>query len=121
MHIKGATPIVIPAKAGIHLRFFCVMRTYYVYMMASDRKGTLYLGVTNDLVRRVHEHKNNLLGGFTKEYNVHRLVYWEEVNDITAAIAREKAMKKWRRQWKIELIGQMNPDWKDLYEDLVGY
>ena len=96
------------------------MKTYYVYILASKRKGTLYIGVTNDLIRRVHEHKNNMIKGFTTKYQVHRLVYYEQTSDIHSAISREKRMKKWKRRWKIELIEKNNPEWKDLYEDLVG-
>jgi len=95
------------------------MKTYYVYILASKRNGTLYIGVTSDIVRRVYEHKNNLVPGFTSKYGVHRLVYYEQFNDVEAAILREKRMKKWNRKWKIELIESMNPDWKDLYDDLV--
>lgn len=94
-------------------------RQYYVYILASKRRGTLYIGVTNDLIKRVYEHKNNLADGFTKQYGVHQLVYYEAVEDVNSAITREKRMKKWRRQWKIELIENNNPDWKDLYNDLA--
>ncbi len=80
------------------------MKTYYVYMMASKKNGTLYIGVTNDLRRRVWQHKNDVYEGFTKKYGVHRLVWYESTSDIKAAIQREKQMKKWRRQWKIDLI-----------------
>ncbi|NJN82958.1 MAG: GIY-YIG nuclease family protein [Caldilineaceae bacterium] len=92
------------------------VRTYFVYIMASQKNGTLYIGMTNDLVRRVYEHKNDAHEGFTQKYGVHRLVYYESTNDVTAAITREKRMKKWKRQWKINLIEERNPDWKDLSE-----
>jgi putative endonuclease len=82
--------------------------------------GTLYIGVTNNLRRRVYEHKNGLIEGFTKKYNVNRLVYYEQTENIEGAIQREKRLKKWNRQWKIELIEQINPDWKDLFYDLTG-
>ncbi len=95
------------------------MQNYYVYILASRRNGTLYIGVTNDLVKRVYEHKNGLMGGFTKKYGVHRLVYYEQSDDIYSAIQRERRMKKWKRQWKIELIQKLNPEWKDLYDDLI--
>ena len=95
------------------------MNSYYVYMMASKRNGTLYIGVTNDLARRVEEHRQGTVGGFTKRYNVHRLVYYEEHRDVEEAIAREKRMKKWRRVWKINLIEDVNPDWHDLCHDLL--
>lgn len=87
--------------------------------MASKKNGTLYIGVTNNLVRRVYEHKEGLIEGFTKKYNVKNLVYYEVYNDMYEAIKREKAMKKWLRKWKIELIEKTNPDWIDLYEEIV--
>jgi putative endonuclease len=86
--------------------------------MASKRNGTLYIGVTNDLVRRVYEHKNKLVKEFTAKYNVNQLVYFESTPEIESAILREKQLKKWKRKWKLELIEKMNPDWKDLYEEL---
>jgi len=91
-----------------------------VYILASKKNGTLYTGVTNDLVRRVYEHKHNLIEGFTKKYNVHRLVYFETTEDINAAIHREKCIKRWKRAWKIELIEKNNPKWEDLYYGLIG-
>lgn len=107
--------IVIPTKVGIQKS----MKSYYVYILASKRNGTLYIGVTNDLVRRVYEHKEGLVEGFTKKYKVDRLVYFEETNDVESAITREKRLKKWNRQWKIELIEKENPEWKDLYEGMI--
>lgn len=95
------------------------MKNYYVYILASKRNGTLYIGVTNNIIRRVHEHKNNLIDGFSKKYVVHNLVYFEQFYDIESAIQREKRLKKWNRTWKVELIERGNPDWKDLYEDLA--
>ena len=92
---------------------------YYVYILASKKNGTLYIGVTNDLIKRVYEHKNDLVEGFTKKYGVHQLVYFEQTGSIESAITREKQIKKWRRQWKIELIEGKNPEWKDLFLDLV--
>ena len=94
-------------------------KTYYVYILASKRNGTLYIGVTNDLERRLYEHKNNFVEGFTNKYNVHHLVYYEVVNDIQSALQREKQLKRWTRKWKIELIEKVNPDWRDLAEDFV--
>ena len=94
------------------------MNTYYVYIMASKKNGTLYIGVTNNLIKRVYEHKNDLFDGFTKKYGVHKLVYFEETNDIHSAIYREKRLKKWKRRWKIDLIKKINPNWKDLYDEL---
>ncbi|HEV8680727.1 MAG TPA: GIY-YIG nuclease family protein [Stellaceae bacterium] len=92
---------------------------YYVYLLASRKHGTLYLGVTNDLVRRVHEHKSGLAAGFTARYGVDRLVWFEVHDDIEAAILREKKLKKWRRDWKIALIEANNPDWLDLWEAII--
>ncbi|MDD5464208.1 MAG: GIY-YIG nuclease family protein [Candidatus Moranbacteria bacterium] len=89
-------------------------KIYYVYIMASKRNGTLYIGVTSNLVKRVYEHRNNLVEGFTKEYAVHVLVYYETTNDVNAALLREKQMKKWKREWKINLIEKQNQQWKDL-------
>ncbi|MDR4504070.1 MAG: GIY-YIG nuclease family protein [Candidatus Scalindua sp.] len=95
------------------------MKQYYVYILASKRNGTLYIGITNDLIRRVYEHKNNLVEGFTKKYRVHRLVHFESTLDVKAAIEREKCIKRWKRSWKIELIEEHNPEWKDLYYEII--
>ncbi len=95
------------------------MNNYYVYILASKKNGVLYTGVTNNLIKRVFEHKENLIEGFTKKYFVHRLVYFEQTNDIESAITREKQIKEWRRQWRIELIEANNPDWKDLYKEIL--
>jgi putative endonuclease len=92
---------------------------YYVYILANKRNGTLYIGVTSDLVKRVYDHKNNVVEGFTKKYHVHKLVYYEITEDINGAIIREKRIKKWKRAWKIELIEKNNPEWKDLYFELI--
>lgn len=92
--------------------------SYAVYMLASRRDGTLYIGVTNDLARRVYEHRTKQNAGFTAAYRVHRLVWYEAYDRILDAIAREKALKKWRRDWKIQLIEDFNPDWSDLYPTL---
>ena|SRR3990167_3549530 len=94
-------------------------KQYYVYILASKRNGTLYIGVTSDLKKRVYEHKNNFVDGFTKKYHVHDLVYYETTEDINSAIIREKRMKKWRRQWKIELIEKENPQWEDLFKKIL--
>ena len=91
---------------------------YYVYILASKRNGTLYIGVTDNLVRRVHEHKDDLVEGFTQRYGVHDLVYYETTDDVKSAIAREKHLKKWNRQWKIDLIEKDNPEWEYLYWEL---
>jgi putative endonuclease len=91
---------------------------YFVYMLASRRHGTLYLGITNDLSRRVSEHKAKTIAGFSAKYSVDRLVWYETYDRVDEAIAREKSLKKWRRDWKIRLIEEMNPDWSDLYRSL---
>ena len=90
-------------------------KNYYVYILASKRNGTLYIGVTSDLRKRVFEHKNNLVDGFTKKYKVHNLVYYEQTIDVRSAIEREKRLKRWKRRWKLILIEKENPNWKDLY------
>jgi putative endonuclease len=92
---------------------------FYVYLLASRRHGTLYLGITNDLIRRVHEHKSSNIPGFTARYEVHRLVWFEAYEDPANAISREKQLKKWRRDWKIRLIEEQNPEWRDLYLALL--
>jgi putative endonuclease len=96
------------------------MKQYYVYILASRKNGTLYIGVTNDLLKRAYEHKNNLIEGFTEKYKVHILVYYEETGSIEEAILREKRIKKWKRQWKINLIEKLNPNWDDLYYSLIN-
>lgn len=90
-----------------------------VYVLASKRNGTLYIGVTSDLRKRVWEHKNDVVEGFTKRYRVHHLVYYELHDDMVSAIEREKQMKKWNRAWKLELIEKHNPDWQDLWEGIL--
>jgi putative endonuclease len=92
---------------------------YFVYILASDRSGTLYVGVTSDLIRRVQEHREGLVPGFTKRYAVKLLVYFEPHRDINEAILREKRIKRWRRKWKLELIEAQNPQWRDLWIDLT--
>ena len=93
-------------------------KIYYVYITASKRNGTLYIGVTSNLKKRVYEHKEGLVEGFTKKYNVDKLVYFETTNDINSAIQREKQLKNWKRDWKIKLIEIENPCWIDLYYNL---
>jgi len=92
---------------------------YYVYILASKRNGTLYIGVTSNLIKRIYEHKNNIIEGFTKKYNIHKLVYYEITEDVNSAIVREKQLKRWKRNWKIKLIEKNNPEWKDLYFELI--
>ena len=90
-----------------------------VYILASKRNGTLYIGVTSDLVRRVWEHNNNVVEGFTKRYGVHHLVWYELHENMDSAIKREKQLKEWKRQWKLELIEDANPSWLDLYSSII--
>ena len=92
----------------------------YVYILASKRNGTLYIGVTTDLIKRVWEHKNKLIPGFTAKYGISKLVYYEQHNAIMEAIRREKALKKWLRKWKLALIEADNPNWIDLYDSICG-
>jgi putative endonuclease len=91
---------------------------YWVYILCSDRNGTLYIGVTNDLSRRIFEHKNKVASKFTQKYHVDKLVYCEDFSDINDAIAREKMLKRWNRKWKLRLIEEVKPEWRDLYEFL---
>ena len=91
---------------------------YYVYILARERNSVFYVGVTNNLLRRVYEHKERIISGFTKKYNVKMLVYYEHFDDIHTAINREKIIKKWRRKYKIAAIESMNPNWRDLYFEL---
>ena len=95
------------------------MKQPCVYILASERNGTLYVGVTSNLVKRVWEHKSDLVGGFTKRYGVHTLVWYEGHETMASAIARERAIKEWRRAWKLELVEERNPAWRDLYEELA--
>jgi putative endonuclease len=90
-----------------------------VYILASKRNGTLYVGVTSNIQRRTWEHKNDLIDGFSKQYGIHRLIYCELHPDMVSAITREKQIKKWNRAWKLELIEEQNPDWKDLWDEIV--
>jgi putative endonuclease len=111
---------VIPAKAGIQRKLgMKVDKQPAVYILASKRNGTLYIGVTSDLVKRIWEHKNDTVAGFTKRYGVHQLVWYELHESIEFAIEREKRLKEWKRVWKLELIESANPDWKDLYDTIT--
>jgi len=95
-------------------------KTFYVYILASRPNGTLYVGVTSDLIRRIWEHKNKATNGFTSKYKVDRLVYYEAYGTACHAIAREKRLKDWRRQWKLQLIEKNNPHWRDLHTEIQG-
>ena len=97
------------------------MKEPCVYILASKYHGTLYVGVTTDLIRRIWEHKNDLVDGFTKKYRLHDLVWFEQHATLDTAIPREKAIKEWKRAWKIQLIEFSNPDWRDLYPDIVDH
>ena len=95
------------------------MNSYWIYILASKRNGALYVGVTSDLCRRIYEHKQKLIDGFAKKYNITQLVYTEEFQNINDAIHREKCIKKWNRAWKLKLIEDQNPNWEDLYESIL--
>jgi putative endonuclease len=136
--IRDPLLLVIPAQAGIHFDFRSQPRPKWipafagmtetrmferhpcVYILASSERSTLYVGVTSDLVKRVWEHKNDLVEGFSKKYHVHTLVWFEQHGTMESAIAREKAIKEWKRAWKLELIETRNPSWNDLYPGLSG-
>ena len=92
---------------------------YFVYILTSQRHGTLYVGVTNNLVRRIHEHREKLIEGFTSQYNVTRLVWFDQTDSVEEAITHEKKLKRWRREWKMALIEKTNPAWDDLYDRIL--
>ncbi|UCH46319.1 MAG: GIY-YIG nuclease family protein [Nitrospiraceae bacterium] len=96
------------------------MKNYYVYILSSKRNGTLYTGMTSDLIKRIYEHKNGLADGFTRKYTVHNLVWYELYESAESAITREKQIKKWKRNWKLKLIEQNNPNWIDLYKNVCS-
>lgn len=96
------------------------MKSYYVYILASKQNGTLYVGSTSDLVKRIWEHKNKVIAGFTEKYNVNQLVYYEEHQMYVEAARREKRFKNWCRQWKLNLIEEFNPSWRDLYDEICS-
>ena len=95
------------------------MNSYYVYIITNDGNRVLYVGVTSDLVKRIYEHRNALIEGFSKRYHLKKLVYFEETSDILSAIEREKKLKKWKKEYKISLVSKFNPEWKDLYHDIL--
>ncbi len=97
-----------------------MMKQFYVYILSNERNGTLYTGVTSDLLKRVYDHKNDLVDGFSKRYGIHNLVWYEMHETVESAISREKQIKKWQRKWKLELIDKSNPLWDDLYENLTA-
>jgi putative endonuclease len=130
--MRGSIPIpVILANAGIHLRIpivrqysrsknLLMLKQPAVYILASQPRGTLYVGVSSNLIQRIWQHKSGVMEGFTERYEVDRLVYFEMHTDMTGAITREKQLKKWKRDWKIALIEKDNPDWRDLWPEIVG-
>jgi len=93
-------------------------KNYYIYILAGKRNGTLYVGITSSLKKRVWQHKNDVIKGFTEKYKVHLLVYYEQTNNVYSALRREKQLKNWKRKWKLDLIEKTNPDWRDLYFNL---
>jgi putative endonuclease len=111
--------VLIKEKLMNDSSYYKNKKKYYVYILASKRNGTLYIGFASNLIKRIYEHKNNLIDGFTKKYNIYNLVYYEITEDVNSAIAREKQLKRWKRNWKIELIEKNNSGWKDLYFDLI--
>jgi putative endonuclease len=94
-------------------------KNFYIYILSSKERGTLYVGVTSNLPKRVYEHKNGLVEGFTKKYSVHRLVYYEVATDAETALTRERQIKRWNRAWKLRLIEERNPGWTDLYDNII--
>jgi putative endonuclease len=96
------------------------MKRPCIYILTNDNNSTLYIGVTSHLVQRIYQHKNKQVKGFSSKYNLNKLVYFEQLEDMDSAILREKRLKKWNREWKNRLINELNPSWKDLYFDLVG-
>ena len=122
------TSAVIPAcftrhprvfLAGIQRQTINMKKSPCVYILASKRKGTLYIGVTSDLIGRIYRHKSKLVEGFSKKYSIHILVYYEQYEDMYSAITREKQLKRWNRSWKIKLIEKSNPKWRDLYYEII--
>lgn len=109
-----------PRNAGINACKIVKEYLYYVYILASKKNGTLYTGVTDNLLRRVYEHKKKLNKGFTEKYNIDKLVYYELFNDVNLALHREKQIKKWYRQYKINVIEKANPEWNDLFYEIGG-
>jgi len=114
-----ASLLSFPRKRESIIFIILLSMAYYVYILASKRNGTLYIGFTNNLARRVFEHRNDMIEGFTKNYGVHRLVYYEVFGEASAAITREKRLKKWNRAWKLKLIESFNPKWRDLYDEII--
>ena len=112
-------PFVVPAKAGTQCLMSTASKQPCVYILASHRNGTLYVGVTSNLLQRVWQHKSDFILGFTRGHQVHALVWFEQHRTMESALTREKALKKWNRNWKLELIEKGNPYWRDLYSELI--
>ncbi len=104
---------------GSHTSELWEMKKYYVYIMTNKYNTVLYIGITNNLTRRVYEHKNHLVEGFTSKYNCHKLVWYLETDNVESAILQEKRMKKWKREYKENVINALNPEWRDLYPEIV--
>lgn len=96
------------------------MKQYYIYIMSSTKGGAIYIGVTGNLIKRVYQHREGLVDGFSKQYKTKRLVYFESSTDVKSCIEREKQLKGWRRQWKVELIEAVNPEWEDLWKQITS-
>jgi putative endonuclease len=118
--LRGLPTNVIPAKAGTSVWDGGMGKSYWVYILASRKYGALYVGVTGDLIARLYVHREELVAGQTSRHHIHNLVYFEIHGDPESAILREKRIKKWRRAWKIDLIEKDNPDWRDLYPEIVN-
>ena len=114
-----AVPGSIMSGAGTGIQKCAMNKQPAVYILSSKRNGTLYVGVTSDLIKRVWEHRNNLVDGFTKRYGVHRLVWYELHKSMESAIKREKRLKEWKRKWKVQVIEKTNPNWEDLYPSII--
>jgi putative endonuclease len=117
---RSSSPVIARLDRAIQYPPMGTGRTLWVYILASDIGGTLYVGVTNDLVRRVYEHRTDVIEGFSRRYAVHRLVYFEQFDQVEFAIRREKRLKKWNRSWKVELIEKTNFHWIDLYPTIAS-
>jgi putative endonuclease len=111
---------VIPANAGIHVQYLSMLKHYSVYLLANQRLGTLYVGSTSNLIQRIHQHKAGLADGFTKRYGIKMLVWFEMHESSLTMVSRERQLKEWKRQWKVDLIEKENAQWRDLYDDLLG-
>jgi putative endonuclease len=120
MSYRGLTTVSRKNLQHLAVRaIVCFMKRYYVYILTSKRNGTLYIGVTSDIVKRVWQHKQKTIKGFSTKYNINKLVYFEQFDDVNFAINREKLLKEYKRKWKLDLIESNNPEWYDLYEEII--